>query len=131
NRDGEISFEVDSSKVNIRKEGSYSVVYSAIDSSGNRTQKEVSYTVRASEVEIVEREVVEALANEILAKIIKDDMTMEEKALALYKYINKNVYYLGGRHSDDMITEAYYGMLEDPGDCYTYFAVSDLMLNML
>ncbi len=131
NRDGEISFEVDSSKVNIRKEGSYPVIYSATDSSGNKTQQEVTYTVRASEVEVVEREVVEALANEILAKIIKDDMTMEEKALALYKYINKNVYYLGGRHSDDMITEAYYGMLEDPGDCYTYFAVSDLMLNMV
>lgn len=131
NRDGEISFEVDSSKVNIKEEGSYEVIYSATDSSGNKTQHEVIFTVRASAVELVSREVAEALANEILAKIIKDDMTMEEKALALYKYINKNVYYLGGRHSDDMITEAYYGMLEDPGDCYTYFAVSDLMLNMV
>jgi hypothetical protein len=131
NRDGEVSVEVDSSKVNLRQEGSYPVIYSATDSSGNKTQHEVTFTVRASEIELVDREVVEALANEILSKIIKDDMTMEEKALAIYKYINKNVYYLGGRHCDDMITEAYYGMLEDPGDCYTYFAVSDLFLNMV
>lgn len=131
NRDGEVPIEVDSSKVNLRQEGSYPVIYSATDSSGNRTRHEVTYTVKASPVELVDREVVEALAWEILNQIITDDMTMEEKALAIYKYINKNVYYLGGRHTDDMLTEAYYGMLKDPGDCYTYFCVSDLFLNLL
>lgn len=130
NRDGEIPVEVDSSKVNLRQEGSYPVIYSATDSSGNRTEYEVTFTVRASPVELVDRETVEALAWEILDQIITDDMTLEEKALAIYKYINKNVYYLGGRHTDDMITEAYYGMLKDPGDCYTYFCVSDLLLNL-
>jgi hypothetical protein len=131
NRDGEIPIEVDSSKVNLRQEGSYPVIYSATDSSGNTTSYEVTFTVRESPVELVDREVVEALAWEILNKIITDDMTMEEKALAIYKYINKNVYYLGGRHTDDMITEAYYGMLKDPGDCYTYFCVTDLFLNLV
>ena len=131
NRDGEIPVEVDSSKVNLRQEGSYPVIYSATDSSGNRTEYQVTFTVRASPVELVDRETVEALAWEILNQIITDDMTMEEKALAIYKYINKNVYYLGGRHTDDMLTEAYYGMLKDPGDCYTYFCVSDLFLNLV
>lgn len=131
NRDGEVPIEVDSSRVNLRQEGSYPVIYSATDSSGNKTQYEVTFTVRESPVELVEREVVEALAWEILSKIITDDMTLEEKALAIYKYINKNVYYLGGRHTDDMLTEAYYGMLKDPGDCYTYFCVSDLFLNLV
>lgn len=131
NRDGEVPVEVDSSKVNLRQEGSYPVIYSATDSSGNTTWHEVTYTVKASPVELVDREVVEALAWEILDQIITDDMTMEEKALAIYKYINKNVYYLGGRHTDDMLTEAYYGMLKDPGDCYTYFCVSDLFLNLV
>lgn len=131
NRDTELDVTVDSSRVNIKKEGSYKVIYSAADSSGNSTRREVTYSVIKKPDDIIEREVVEQLAKDILAKIITDDMTLEEKALALYKYINKNVYYLGGRHSDDLITEAYYALMKDPGDCYTYFAASDFMLNLV
>ncbi len=131
NRDNELKVSVDSSRVNIKKEGSYKVIYSVADASGNSTDKEVTLNVINKPVDTIDRAVVEELANGILAKIITEDMTLEEKALALYKYINKNVYYLGGRHSDDLITEAYYALLEDPGDCYTYFAASDLMLNMV
>lgn len=131
NRDVDIKVSVDSSRVNIKKEGSYTVIYSAADASGNSTSKEVTLNVIEKPAETIDRAVVEELANGILEKIITDDMTLKEKALALYKYINKNVYYLGGRHSDDLITEAYYALMEDPGDCYTYFAASDLMLNMV
>lgn len=131
NRDADIKVSVDSSRVNIKKEGSYKVIYSAADASGNSASKEVTLNVIEKLAETIDRAVVEELANGILEKIITDDMTLEEKALALYKYINKNVYYLGGRHSDDLITEAYYALMEDPGDCYTYFAASDLMLNMV
>ncbi|NLE24512.1 MAG: transglutaminase [Clostridiaceae bacterium] len=131
NRDTNLEVSVDSSRVNIKKEGSYKVIYSATDASGNSTSKEIVFNVIEKPVDLIEREVVEELANSILEKIITDDMTLKEKALALYKYINKNVYYLGGRHSDDLITEAYYALMKDPGDCYTYFAASDLMLNMV
>lgn len=131
NRDTDLDVSVDSSKVNIKREGSYKVIYSATDASGNSTSKEIVFNVIEKPVDLIDREVVEELANSILEKIITDDMTLKEKALALYKYINKNVYYLGGRHSDDLITEAYYALIKDPGDCYTYFAASDLMLNMV
>ena len=131
NRDIDLKVSVDSSRVNIKKEGSYKVIYSAADASGNSASKEVELNVIEKPAETIDRAVVEELANGILEKIIIDNMTLEEKALALYKYINKNVYYLGGRHSDDIITEAYYALMKDPGDCYTYFAASDLMLNML
>ncbi len=131
NRDKELEVSVDSSRVNIKKEGSYKVIYSVTDASGNSTSKEVTVNVVEKPEDTIDRAVVEELANEILAKIITDDMTLKEKALAIYKYINKNVYYLGGRHSDDLITEAYYALMKDPGDCYTYFAASDLMLNMV
>lgn len=131
NRDTELAVSVDSSRVNIKKTGSYKVIYSATDASGNSTSREVTLNVVEKPADTIDREVVEELANEILSKIITDDMTLKEKALAIYKYINKNVYYLGGRHSDDLITEAYYALMKDPGDCYTYFAASDLMLNMV
>lgn len=131
NRDEELGVSVDSSRVNIKKEGSYKVIYSATDASGNTTNKEITLNVIKKPADTIDRAVVEELANGILEKIITEDMTLEEKALAIYKYINKNVYYLGGRHSDDLITEAYYALMKDPGDCYTYFAASDLMLNMV
>jgi len=131
NRDTDIEVSVDSSRVNIKKEGSYKVIYSAADASGNSTSREVTFTVKEKPADLIDREVVEEMAREILAKIITDDMTMKEKALAIYKYVNKNVFYLGGRHSDDLITEAYYAFKKDPGDCYTFFAASDLLLNMV
>ncbi|MGI6084237.1 MAG: transglutaminase domain-containing protein [Acetivibrionales bacterium] len=131
NRDTDLEVSVDSSQVNLKREGSYKVIYSAVDSSGNSTSREVTFNVIQKPEDLIDREVVEELAKSILEKIITDDMTLEEKALAIYKYIKKNVYYLGGRHSDDLITEAYYALMEDPGDCYTYFAASDLMLNLV
>ncbi len=131
NRDKEIEVSVDSSRVNIKKEGSYIVIYSATDASGNSTRREVTFNVIEKPADTIDRAVVEELAEEILSKIITEDMTLKEKALAIYKYVNKNVYYLGGRHSDDLITEAYYALMKDPGDCYTYFAASDLLLNMV
>jgi len=131
NRDTDIEVSVDSSRVNIKKEGSYKVIYTAVDVSGNSTSREVTYTVIEKPADLIDREVVEEIARGILDKIITDDMTMKEKALAIYKYVNKNVFYLGGRHSDDLITEAYYALMKDPGDCYTFFAASDLLLNMV
>jgi len=131
NRDTDIEVSVDSSRVDIKKEGSYKVIYTAVDASGNSTSREVTYTVIQKPDNLIDRAVVEELAKGILDKIITDDMTMKEKALAIYKYVNKNVFYLGGRHSDDLITEAYYALMKDPGDCYTFFAASDLLLNMV
>jgi len=130
NRDTDIEVSVDSSKVNIKKVGSYKVIYTATDASGNSTSREVTYTVKEKPADLIDPEIVEEMAREILAIIITDDMTLKEKALAIYKYVNKNVYYLGGRHSDDLITEAYYAFKKDPGDCYTFFAASDILLNM-
>ncbi|NLX63430.1 MAG: transglutaminase [Clostridiaceae bacterium] len=130
NRDTDIEVSVDSSRVNIKKEGSYKVIYTAVDASGNRATREVTYTVKEKPADLIDPAIVEEMAREILDKIITEDMTMREKALAIYKYVNKNVYYLSGRHSDDLITEAYYALKKDPGDCYTFFAASDLLLNM-
>lgn len=45
NKDENVKLEVDSSSVNLNKEGSYTVIYKATDSSGNTAVKEVEFIV--------------------------------------------------------------------------------------
>ena len=82
--DGPVPFQVDSSQVDLNVPGEYEVIYSAEDSSGNRT--EVTATVVVTEPEPTpppeetestgaSLEKVNALADQILAKIIDDSMS--------------------------------------------------------
>ena len=47
--DGEVKINVDSSKVDLKKPGTYEVTYSAKDKSGNKASKNVKVTVKAKE----------------------------------------------------------------------------------
>ena len=70
----------------------------------------------------------EAIAN-VLAEIIKDDMTLAQKANAIYLYTYDNIAYTGNSDKDDYRKEAYNGITKKQGDCYTYFAVAKALLN--
>ncbi|MGI6084236.1 MAG: immunoglobulin-like domain-containing protein [Acetivibrionales bacterium] len=128
NRDGEISVEVDSSNVNLKQAGQYKVIYSATDSSGNTSTKEAIYTVKEMRVTMEE---LEALADEILARITTPDMTLREKAWEIYQYVNKHLTYTGYSDKTDWMFEAYNGITNAVGDCFTYFAMSELFLNRI
>lgn len=125
NKDGELSFQVDSSNVNLSKPGTYKVYYTATDSSGNEAK--VSANVTVLPLEITD-ETLNNLADKILAKIIKDDMTKRDKAYAIYKWIKSNISYTGTSDKSDWRKEAYRGMVNKVGDCFTYYAVSEVLL---
>lgn len=128
NRDGEISVDVDSSNVNQKQVGEYKVIYSATDSSGNTSTKEAVYTVKEMKVT---REQLEALADEVLAEITTPDMTLREKAWEIYEYENKLLTYTGFSDKTDWMFEAYNGLTNKVGDCFTYFSMSELLLNRI
>jgi hypothetical protein len=128
NRDGEIDFKVDSSQVNQNKPGTYKVIYIATDSSGNTSTKEAMYTVKEPTVTMEE---LERLADEILAKITTPDMTLREKAWEIYQYINKHITYTNYSDKTDWMKEAYNGIVNGVGDCFTYFSMSELFLNRI
>lgn len=128
NRDGEISVQVDSSNVNQKQVGSYKVIYTATDSSGNTSMKEATYTVKEMRVTM---EQLEALADEVLAKITTPDMTLREKAWEIYEYENKLLTYTGISDKTDWMFEAYNGLTNKVGDCFTYFSMSELLLNRI
>lgn len=128
NRDGEISVSVDSSQVNQKVAGQYPVVYTATDSSGNTSSKEAIFTVKEMKVTM---EQLEAIADEVLAEITTPDMTLREKAWEIYQYVNTLLTYTGVSDKTDWMYEAYNGFTNKVGDCFTYFAMSELLLNRI
>jgi len=128
NRDGEVPISVDASKVNLKVEGEYTAVYTATDSSGNTASEEVTITVKKQSVTMEE---LERLADEVLAQITTEDMTLREKAWEIYKYVNTRVTYTGFSDKTDWMKEAYNGIVNGVGDCFTYYSMSQLLLNRI
>lgn len=128
NRDGVVPVEVDASRVNLKVEGEYTAVYSATDSSGNTAVQEVTITVKQQSVTMEE---LEKLADEVLAQITTEDMTMWEKAWQIYQYVNKHITYTGYSDKTDWMKEAYNGIVKGVGDCFTYYSVSNLLLTRI
>ena len=113
NRDGVVSISVDSSQVNLKVEGEYTAIYSATDSSGNTTSEEVIITVKEQSVSM---EDLEKLADEVLAEITTEDMTLREKAWEIYVYVNERLTYTGFSDKTDWMKEAYSGIVNGVGD---------------
>ena len=123
NADGDIDFEVDSSAVNIDVLGEYPVVYTAVDSSGNAASITITLTV----VEFTPESVMETIDN-ILVDIIDDSMNDTEKARAIHRWVRGRISY-GGSADREVYRAAHRGLQRRTGDCYTYFAISKLMLD--
>lgn len=125
-KDGEVSFTVDTAQVNLNAEGTYTVYYSATDSDGHTT-----IIPRKITVENVDRTAVEAYARAALDKIITPDMTRDQKIFAVYKYTKSSVLYVGSSDKSSVMAAAYEGFTKGQGDCYTYYAMNVVLLDML
>lgn len=125
-RDGELTFQIDSSGVNLEKEGTYPITYTATDSSGNTTKVERNIHVSASLV--INQELVEEKADEILKKILTEDMTTHDKIYTIFYYVRRNVTYSSALNKD-IYSAAYHAMVKRKGDCYNYFAMAKVLLD--
>jgi hypothetical protein len=125
NKDKELSFSVDSSKVNLKKEGTYTVTYTAKDTAGNKASKKINVEVKKF---VVSEDMVNKLCDDTLKKITKSNMTNREVAFAIYKWTKNHISYSGDSDKSDWLAEAYRGMTNGNGDCFTYFAVAQAML---
>ena len=123
NRDMNVQLSVDSSTVNVYVPGRYAVIYSATDRAGNSTAVTGSVTVYT-----VEAERVYELADEVLAQIISEDMTLEQKAREIFDWVRRNVGYVNVGESDGVMFGAYRALTKRAGDCYTFFAISQMLL---
>lgn len=125
-QDGEVSFTVDAAGVDKMTEGTYIVYYSAADTDGNTT-----IVPRNIIVEDAARVAVERYAQAVLDQIITPNMTRDQKIYAVYRYSRKNVLFVGTSDKTSIVHAAYEGFTTGAGDCYTYYAMNVIMLNML
>ncbi|MBO5416298.1 MAG: transglutaminase domain-containing protein [Clostridia bacterium] len=129
---GEVKLDVDTSKVNPDKAGTYKVIYTATDAAGNASTFELNLTI------VAERVTYEALMEQVgtlAAQLgITKNMTKEEQVKRIYGYVNSpnlsastaNIKFFDESNTDrsDWIREAALTLRAGSGDCYSYFAVS-------
>jgi len=123
--DGDVEVTVDASAVDISRVGNYTAVYSATDSYGNTTTKTAVIRVVASKVG---EDRAQELADEIIAEILTDDMTLAEQIEAIYDYVFNNVHYIATSSKQDWRGEAVRGLTTGRGDCFTSYAAARLLL---
>lgn len=130
--DSNPTFTVDSSKVDISKEGTYTVKYIATDAAGNTAEKTAKVVV-SRKVESKEDKKLAAidLADKVLDNIIKPGMSTKEQVKAIYNWARGNIGYSGHSDKSDYQVEAYNGLKNRGGDCFTYYAVTKLMFDRL
>ncbi len=124
--DGEVELEVDTSQVDLAKEGVYPVTYSARDAAGNRASVTVKLTVRSR---MYSREEVESCADAVVQEIMSPDMNLEEKVWAIYTYVQGHVTYISHSEKGDPVRAAYEGLMEGKGDCYVYACTAKILLD--
>ena len=128
NHDENVMLEVDNSAVNIYKVGDYTVIYSAEDNSGNRTEIATVLHVLPAGVEGATEDIVNAEADAILAEIITEDMTQYEVARAIFDWVHKNIANVGITPKTTWVEGAYRGFFERKGDCFVYAMISKCLL---
>jgi len=125
-RDGELTFEIDSSNVEYEKEGEYKVIYTAQDKSGNVTVKERKVIVKKELV--IDRALVDKLAKEKLAKIVTDKMTPQQKVKAVFDWVRKTMTYASSPETE-LCQAAYVAFTKSRGDCTNYYAITSVLLD--
>lgn len=125
NKDTDLDYQIDSGDVNLNKVGTYKVYYKAEDSSGNKVTEVATITV---EPFTVTEEMLYAKVDPILKGLTKDGMTKREIAYEIYKWIKAHVAYTGSSDKSDWMKEAYRGIVNGLGDCFTYYAVAEAFL---
>ena len=129
NRDADVQLEIDSSEVNLRSEGIYTVIYSAVDQAGNRAVQEARITVKEPVPAGVDEERLYNLADDILADITHEQMDQRQIAKAIYTYTRTHIRYVNESDKSNWLLGADQGLRQGFGDCYNYFAAAKLLLN--
>ena len=121
NRDAKITLKVDTSKVNFKKKGTYTITYTAEDKAGNVSKKTAKIAVRVNDS-------LDQMADTVLGRIIKKDWSDRKKATAIYNYTRGHIAYTGNSNKSSWEKEASNGLRYGRGDCFTYYCVSRALL---
>ena len=133
NEDENPKIVVDSSKVDLQTPGKYPVVYTVTDKAGNKTELKITITVKKKppvDMASVEK-YNDKRAKEILAEITDSSMNTMQKAFAIYLWAKSSIIYIGDSDKSNYKVAAKEGFENMAGDCYTYYAVSKVLLEKI
>lgn len=128
NCDKEVELEVDNSDVDTETAGTYDVRYVATDRAGNTAEAETTITMKEKPDDYVEPEEVYAEADEVLAEITTDDMTLKQKAREIYDWCRNNIGYISTSDKDSWTNGAHQGFTQGQGDCFVFFSTAKALL---
>lgn len=126
--DGPVTVSVDSSAVNLSKEGNYPVIYTATDTAGNKSTLQVMVWVYR---ESVTEEMLWEKVDQIISEHISKGVSKEQQAREVFDFVYYTIRYDSYSDKNDWVRAAYDGLKNERGDCYTYFAVSKALLTRL
>ena len=133
NEDENPKIVVDSSKVDLQTPGKYPVIYTVTDKAGNKTELKITITVKKKppvDMASVEK-YNDKRAKEILAEITDSSMNTMQKAFAIYCWAKSSIIYIGDSDKSNYKVAAKEGFENMAGDCYTYYAVSKVLLEKI
>lgn len=125
----DIPLAIDNSQVNLSQLGTYVVIYSATDLSGNTTTVEVPVTV--IEGDPVDPQIVYNLADKLIADLLTEDMALQDKVFKLWNWCRTKIKYSYSAGARTVYEAAYEGLYDRKGDCYIYYATMEVLLDRL
>ncbi len=124
----QLTIDADNAGVDLNTVGEYPYTATVTDSSGNSATATGTVYVLEADALVADIDEVNAMADEILAEIITDDMSEMEKLRAIYNWVRKNTSYTSHSQEEDYTLAAYQGFTERSGDCFTYAAEAKFLL---
>lgn len=129
--DPEPKMSIDNSAVDLSKPGNYPVVYTATDAAGNSASKTCTIVVGAQTEPNVDEATIYALADQVLDRIIDEDMSDIDKVFAVFFYVRNTFTYVKDNNYWEYKQEAYHMMTTLQDNCYANVCVSKLLLERL
>ena len=129
--DPEPQLDVDTREVDLSKPGTYTVTYTASDTSGNLATACASITVLKKEEGYADLETIYTLADELLAIILEGTTDTRQQVEAIYNWARTDIRYAGHSDRADWRQTAYNVIRSGEGDCFGYFAATKLMFERL
>lgn len=126
---GKCTLTVDTGSVDLNTAGTYEVTYTATDEAGNSTSQTIVVTVINPPT--VTREQVDELADGVIASVVTEDMTLLEQVKALWNWCRTQITYSYSNGERGVVSGAYEGLYNRKGDCYTYYATLEVLLDRL
>lgn len=131
NVDVEPVLTIDSSQADLSRAGEYQVVYTATDAAGNTHSEISTVTVLEKKEGYAALDTIYAAADERLAALLTEDMTVKQQVEAIYSWARSSLGYSGHMDKSDRFQAAYAMLTGGAGDCFGYYAVTKLMFDRL